>query len=101
MEIQYTKGYEFASELKGDSVLVSRGKWFVFADAYAYNSQHKKNARPYQREGSGRLTGKMLKEHAQKVVDHAYKQDACRFFEIYEVFKLESGDWLVKMVFGS
>jgi hypothetical protein len=101
MEILYTEGYQFSDKTVGTTVLVRSGKWFVFADARAYNSAHKRGAKPYLTEGSGRLTMEMLRKHAEKVVTHAARQDACRFFEIYEVKKLVGPGKLVQMVFGS
>jgi hypothetical protein len=101
MKVLYTEGFKFEVTLNDSDIIVARGGWTLFADARCYNSSAKKFAKPYVFKGKGRLTAAMLRKHAKKVIAHAAKQDACRFFEIYEVKKLVGPGRLVQMVFGS
>lgn len=97
------KGTEYdASDVSSGTTLV-KGSWVIYAYASDYNSRQSGvvNGPPYIARGAGTLTGRDLLAHAKKVISHANKQGAERFFEFFKLAKQGDGSTLIVMLFGS
>jgi hypothetical protein len=78
------------------------GQWEVYASSLAYNaySGGVAQGKEYRVRGDGGLSPAALGQHAAKVEAHAARQDASRFFEMYQVVR-SGGVWKITMEFGS
>lgn len=84
-----------------NGAVVSSGRWVIYAYASDYNSRQNSKGGAYSFAGSGRLTGRDLLMHADKIIAHANRQDAERFFEFYKVVPRADGTTLIVLLFGS
>ena len=96
-------GKQFDAEAYSPETIIVPGPWVVRAEGSDYNSRDNAHRGGYEARGTGNLTMAMLNKHADKVAAHADKQDASRFFELFNIRHSidRGGQYIVDMEFGS